>query len=109
MYTENRGSHSQFLNIYCENCGSHLLLYQKDGPGPLKRLYLDRIVAPEELSNVQKLKEIPNLICQKCKRLIAITTIYKRENRRAYALLAYVVIKKRGKRIYPPEVRTMHA
>ena len=104
IYTENRGGISQYLNIYCEHCGDHLLLYQKDGPGPLKRMYFDRIIAPENLIRAIRKKEVPNLVCNSCKRLIGIPSIYYKEKRPAYALLAYTVIKKRGKGMYPPVV-----
>lgn len=107
-YRENRGRRSQFLNIYCENCGTYLLLYQKDGPGPLKRLYYDRILAPESLTKLQHKKEVPQLICNTCKRLIAIPSIYERENRKVYALLAYMIIKKPGKGIYPPLIHRLN-
>jgi hypothetical protein len=104
QYRINRGGSSRFLNNYCEHCKNFILLYQKDGPGPLKRMYLDRIIAPENLSNFQNKKEIPNLICNHCKRIIAVPSIYESENRRAYALLAYMIIKKFGKGIYPPQI-----
>ncbi len=44
-----RGGRSKVLNIGCEKCGKHLFKYQKDGPGILKRLYLDRISESENL------------------------------------------------------------
>lgn len=103
-YRKNRGGTSKFLNIYCEHCGSFLLLYQKDGPGPLKRIYLDRIMAPKKLFDLQNQQEISNLICQNCKRIIAIPSVYKEERRKVYLLLAYTIIKKTGKGVYPPQV-----
>ena len=54
-YRKARGNYSRFLNVLCEHCGAKILVYQKDGPGPLKRLYLDRIFAPEDLINFQKI------------------------------------------------------
>jgi len=47
-YSNAREKHSRFFNLYCYHCGSHILLYQKDGKpgGVFKRLYLDRIIAP---------------------------------------------------------------
>ncbi len=53
-YSKARGGYSRFLNLYCAKCKSFLLLYQKDGPGILKRLYMDRIFAPVELIDLQK-------------------------------------------------------
>jgi len=64
------------------------MTYQKDGPGILKRLYLDRIV-PSEFSPTGK-----NLICKKCKTLIGIPMIYEKEKRKAYRLFAGTVEKK---------------
>lgn len=107
-YRNSRGGSSKFLNIYCEHCGTHILLYQKDGPGPLKRMYLDRIVAPQRLTDLQSANIVPNLLCRGCKRLIAIPSIYEKEKRRAYALLAYTIIKKSGAGLYPPKVTKLN-
>jgi hypothetical protein len=103
MYSDNRGGHSKFVDLYCENCGVHVLLYQKDGPGPLKRLYLDRILAPSEFTSLQSVEKLPDLYCKTCNRLLAIPYVYERENRRSYALLAYVTVDKKGKGGYPPK------
>lgn len=105
QYSLDRGGYSKFYNIYCENCGNHILLYQKDGPGPLKRMYLDRIIAPEKYVNLSEKKNLFNLICMHCKRLIAILVVFEKENRNAYALLAYAIIKKRARGIYPPTIQ----
>jgi len=95
-YRKTRSGYSRFLNVLCEHCGTKILVYQKDGPGPLKRLYLDRIFAPENLTNFQKLsiKRVPNLVCPKCKNVLAIPYIYKKEQRRAYRLFVGAVTKK---------------
>jgi hypothetical protein len=44
QYRKNRGGWTRFLKISCNECGQFLFFYQKDGPGPLKRSYLDRII-----------------------------------------------------------------
>jgi len=95
-YRKARGDYSRFLNVLCEHCGAKILVYQKDGPGPLKRLYLDRIFAPEDLVNFQKLSisKVPNLVCSKCKTVLAIPYIYKKEDRKAYRLFVGAVTKK---------------
>ena len=95
-YRKSRGGYSRFLNVLCEHCGAKILVYQKDGPGPLKRLYLDRIFAPENLANFQKLSitKVPNLACSKCKSVLAIPYIYKKEQRKAYRLFVGAVTKK---------------
>ncbi len=92
-----RGGTSKFLNLYCANCKEFLLLYQKDGPGPLKRLYLDRIFEPEKLRELQEIvdiKEIPNLVCSHCKTVIGTPYIYEKENRNAILLNPHNFIKK---------------
>ncbi|OGM57789.1 hypothetical protein A3A50_05760 [Candidatus Woesebacteria bacterium RIFCSPLOWO2_01_FULL_38_20] len=95
-YRKARSGYSRFLNVLCEHCGAKILVYQKDGPGPLKRLYLDRIFAPENFLNFQKLpiNKIPNLTCSKCKSVLAVPYIYKKEERKAYRLFVGAVTKK---------------
>jgi len=95
-YKKVRGGYSRFLEIKCEKCGSFIATYQKDGPGPLKRMYIDRIFFPQNLVNLQKIaiKKIPNLICSKCKQIIGIPYIYKKEERPAFRLFEGSVIKK---------------
>lgn len=39
-----RGGWSRYLQVRCESCDYKLFNYQKDGPGPLKRSYMDRII-----------------------------------------------------------------
>lgn len=106
-YKKVRGGNSRFLNIYCSKCNSHVLLYQKDGPGPLKRTYLDRILAPEDLSKYQtvtEIKEVPALVCSNCRSLIGKPYIYDKEGRKAFLLDPTSFAKKIGKGIYPPEL-----
>ena len=95
-YRKARGGHSRFLNVLCEHCGAKIFVYQKDGPGPLKRLYLDRIFASKNLGNFQKLpiNKIPDLTCSKCKSVLAIPYIYKKEQRKAFRLFVGAVTKK---------------
>jgi len=64
------------------------LLYQKDGPGILKRLYLDRIFSKE----IPKKKK--ELICKSCKKIIGTFFIYKKENRPAIRLYQDSIFKK---------------
>ena len=42
-YRQARGGYARLLAVHCATCGTHLFSYQKDGPGIVKRLYLDRI------------------------------------------------------------------
>jgi hypothetical protein len=95
-YKKARGGYSRFLNIYCDSCKAHLLLYQKDGPGALKRMYVDRIFAPK----IQTGKK--EFACKSCKKTIGTFYVYKKENRPAIRLYQGSVIKKVGQGIYPP-------
>lgn len=93
-----RGGYSRFLNVYCASCKNHLFLYQKDGPGALKRMYVDRMLAPKN----EKIKN--ELICKNCKKIIGTFFIYKKENRPAVRLYQDSIVKKVGQGIYPPPV-----
>ena len=85
-FRKNRGGYSRALIISCAKCGHELFKYQKDGPGILKRLYLDRIINP--ISSKGK------LICKNCDELLGTHMIYKKESRPAFRLFAGAVSKK---------------
>lgn len=95
-FKKNRGGYSRFLDIGCEGCGRHLCFYQKDGPGMLKRMYLDRIYNSKEYSNLENLpiKKLPPLICKNCGRLLGSPIEYKKEKRLAFRLFRGAVTKK---------------
>ncbi|HEX7042372.1 MAG TPA: hypothetical protein VF189_03920 [Patescibacteria group bacterium] len=95
-YKKSRGEYSRLLDISCANCGNHVCFYQKDGPGILKRMYLDRIYESKEYSGLenQSLKLIPQLNCSNCETLIGIPYIYEKENRLAFKLFVGGVVKK---------------
>ncbi len=84
-YRKARGGYSRILQLSCASCGHNLFRYQKDGPGILKRLYLDRM---QDYSSADKLS------CPKCKAVLGIKIIYKKENRPAYRLFVGSVAKK---------------
>ena len=86
-FKKNRGGYSRWLSLSCEKCKTQLMIYQKDGPGIIKRLYLDRIVAPGNLAG-------KNLICKRCKTVLGIQIVYQKENRPAYRLFAGAIEKK---------------
>lgn len=94
-YRDARGGYSRFLNLYCASCESYLLLYQKDGPGNLKRLYVDRIF-DKDISKKGK-----ELICRSCKKIIGTFFIYKKENRPAIRLYQDSIFKKVTKGLLP--------
>ncbi|OGN61657.1 MAG: hypothetical protein A3F40_00510 [Chlamydiae bacterium RIFCSPHIGHO2_12_FULL_27_8] len=73
-YTKSRGE-PQFLIMFSSCCREFIMIYQKDGPGPLKKCYFDRIHYPDFLKNLEKLN------CRKCQSLIGEKMIYVKENR----------------------------
>ena len=93
-YSKARGGYSRYLNLYCSSCKNFLLLYQKDGPGILKRLYMDRIFSPLELTDLQKTDYKENLVCKHCKNIIGFSIVYEKENRKSFHLKQGAFIKK---------------
>ena len=87
-YRKARGGYSRFINVSCEECKKYLLQYQKDGPGQLKRMYIDRIVEPE----TKRMGKV--LRCDKCGNIIGTFYIYKKENRPAFRIYQNAIIKK---------------
>lgn len=95
-YKSARGGYSRLLNIYCRKCENIVVVYQKDGPGNLRRLYLDRIFEPTEMAGLQSLNlsDIPALKCKKCGEILGAPYIYIKEKRKAFRLYQDAVIKK---------------
>ncbi len=95
-YKASRGGYSRLLNVCCRRCESIVLVYQKDGPGNLRRLYLDRIFSPESLCGLQSLdmKDVPVLKCKKCSEILGTPYIYSKEKRKAFRLYQDAVIKR---------------
>lgn len=95
-YKRSRGGYSRLIDIQCAVCTEHLFFYQKDGPGILKRMYLDRIYDSNKYSGLESkpLKSIPQLNCPKCKILIGVPYVYEKENRLAFRLFVGGIIKK---------------
>ena len=85
-YRKARGGSSRVLDVCCEHCGQHLTYYKKDGPGILKRMYVDRFI-----DNVPQEKE---LTCQNCQHILGKKIIYEKEKREAYRLFVGAVTKK---------------
>lgn len=94
-YKSARGGYSRLLNLHCRKCNTIFAKYQKDGPGNLRRLYMDRIMAPEALMGLEKknIKSIPPIKCPKCDFIIGVPYIYKRENRKAFRVFQDSLIK----------------
>lgn len=95
-YKSKRGGQSKLLEITCRQCGASILTYQKDGPGSLLRLYLDRIHSPASWVGLQHLPlgDIPYLKCPGCQEFIGTPYIYAQEKRPAFRLRPDAIIKK---------------
>lgn len=79
-FRKRRGGPSRVLVIACAKCHEDQFQYQKDGPGSLKRLYVDRIM-PNRGIMTQKLE------CHHCGALLGVLYIYQKENRQAFRLI----------------------
>jgi ribosomal protein S27E len=95
-YKSCRGGNSKILNLHCRKCDHIVVVYQKDGPGSLLRLYFDRILAPENLIGLQNkdINNISTLKCQNCGKTIASPYIYLSEKRGAFRLFYDTIIKR---------------
>ncbi|MCX6703184.1 MAG: hypothetical protein NTV02_00635 [Candidatus Zambryskibacteria bacterium] len=82
-----RGGYSRLLQISCRKCNSVICMYQKYGPGDLRRMYLDRIIDP------QVLVARKDFTCQK-DHLLGVKIIWEKENRPAFRLFVDSVNKK---------------
>ena len=91
-FRHTRGGRSRLLSLACSQCQAYFCNYQKDGPGDLKRLYLDRMLPVGNFVN----KEIK---CASCNHLIGVQMIYEKENRPAIRLVPGTLIKKIAKEI----------
>lgn len=104
-FTKARGGSSKLLSIFCAQCKTEVLLYQKDGPGDLLRMYLDKIIAPEDLVEkvsgyVQK-SDMASLSCPNCKALMAVPMVYDKESRLAYRIVDGGIRKETNKGKFP--------
>ncbi|MBP6912642.1 MAG: hypothetical protein KBB86_01775 [Candidatus Pacebacteria bacterium] len=86
-FKKSRGGYSRLLEIRCQKCNKLICQYQKDGPGNLRRMYVDRI------NNNQVPISGKNLNCPEG-HLAGIKIIYEKENRPAFRLFVDSVIKK---------------
>lgn len=85
-YRKTRGGHARLLELFCAHCGHRLCYYQKDGPGILKRLYVDRMSG---FSGSTK-----RLSCKNCNEFLGVLSIYKKESRLAYKLFVGSIKRK---------------
>ncbi len=86
-YKKARGGRSRLLQISCQKCGSGVCLYQKDGPGNLRRLYIDRI-SDSQVSLLRK-----DLTCP-MSHLLGVKIMYEKEKRPAFRLFIDSIVKK---------------
>jgi hypothetical protein len=85
-FKKTRGGSSRVLDVCCESCNDHVAYYQKDGPGLLKRMYVDRFIDIKP--------NTPDLACKSCKRILGNLIDYKKENRPAYRLFVGAISKR---------------
>ena len=99
-FSVRRGGTSKVLDVFCNTCGNLVLIYQKDGPGPLLRCYSDRIFYPKKymVKDLGYIREMPKLVCSKCGTLIGMPMRYKKhtENRLAFKMIPASFKKKRS-------------
>ena len=93
-YRKVRGGYARTLKIYCQKCNAPLVVYQKDGAGPLKRLYIDRIFSSLSINSKVLNRQNTALKCNKCQLVLGVKYIYEPENRKAYRLFAHAVYTK---------------
>ena len=86
-YKKVRGGYSRLLKISCQKCSENICLYQKDGSGNLRRMYIDRIIDPKVPISKK------DLSCPKG-HLMGVKIIYQKEKRPAFRLFVDSVIKK---------------
>ncbi len=87
QFKDNRGIWSRFYDIHCRKCSGFVTIYQKDGPGELRRMYFDRIISINyEDINHSNYKEAKNFICPHCSEVLGVPYIYQKENRLAMRL-----------------------
>lgn len=104
-FRRSRGGTSRFLDLFCNRCGTHFALYQKDGPGDLLRLYLDRIYPPtryQAFTNTEW-SQSGGVRCERCSEIIGVPMIYEREGRPAIRLVPGALRKATSNGDYPPK------
>lgn len=88
-YTKRRGAPA-LLVIKSACCGRYIMCYQKDGPGPLLRCYIDRIHHPPHVRlqkySINKHTDLAPLVCVACNIIIGVPMLYEKEKRPAYEM-----------------------
>jgi len=83
-YFRKRGGTAKIIKVSCAKCNNLILIYQKDGPGWLKRCYLNRIIEPKYNSKIN-MEQLKNLTC-KCGEIIGLPMKHK-DRRLAFHLI----------------------
>jgi hypothetical protein len=86
-YRKARGGYSRLLEISCEKCGMKVCNYQKDGPGNIRRMYIDRISNPK-VSLAAKHIFCPN------RHLLGVKMMYEKEKRLVFRMFQDAITKK---------------
>ena len=98
-YRRVRGGTTKVIELACSNCGSRVMIYQKDGVGRILRTYLDRILFPANLANlagdpkIRNAKDMVPLKCEACGALLGVPMLYKPEHRLAFRLKRGALVK----------------
>lgn len=87
-FSDSRGGRSRLLELSCGKCKSVIGTYQKDGPGPLKRLYFDRLFRHASR------KSGKDYVCTDCDFILGRVVMYEKEKRLAIRLYQDSVAKK---------------
>lgn len=99
-YRKARGGKAFLIELSCANCNAHVLTYQKDGDGQLKRCYLNRIMEPDALEKLQysaaEPSDVEPLKCPSCEVVIG-APIRHHDGRIAFRLRRGFFAKKRIK------------
>jgi len=89
---------SRIFQIYCSKCGSEVCVYQKEGAGNLLRIFLNKIISPnnmvEMFKTIKTKRDLHGLKCPSCGELIGVPMIYDKDNRLAFRLIPNKIIKK---------------
>jgi hypothetical protein len=88
-YQKARGGYSRLLKVSCERCNELICVYQKDGPGQLRRMYSDRILQPKISWKLNQ-----KLVCRKCKKWLGIAVVFKKEKRKCFIMFQDVINKR---------------
>ena len=77
---------SEVLEIRCSGCGARIARYRKQGTGALLKLYLDRVIEPDELARRGPASSLPPLDCPQCHQRLDLAMAGER-GRPAYRLI----------------------